>query len=220
LLLLKNTFEKAKTLAKDEKLAAELEKAIAENDVAKVKSLLGETDSIPSRLVEGQNIYRGSSKEYSLAKKHLKEYEQGEIYKINKMNIPNEAKIKMIADLQRKNKAYIEGSIENLKFNKSDIRKSGQEYNGEQTFEAYKVDKEGGINTPNAWLRNEDTEYVMLSEIAEQLGAKKGGIYPEIKGEITIVSELPYCISCQGVIQDFSKMFPNVKINLIDNLKY
>ena len=220
LLLLKNTFEKAKTLAKDEKLAAELEKAIAENDVAKVKSLLGETDSIPSRLVEGQNIYRGSSKEYSLAKKHLKEYEQGEIYKINKMNIPNEAKIKMIADLQRKNKAYIEGSIENLKFNKSDIRKSGQEYNGEQTFEAYKVDKEGGINTPNAWLRNEDTEYVMLSEIAEQLGAKKGGIYPEIKGEITIVSELPYCISCQGVIQDFSKMFPNEKINLIDNLKY
>lgn len=60
----------------------------------------------------------------------------------------------------------------------------------------------------------------MLSEIAEQLGAKKGGIYPQIKGEISIVSELPYCMSCQGVIQDFSKMFPNVKINLIDNLKY
>ncbi|WP_295212589.1 deaminase domain-containing protein [uncultured Chryseobacterium sp.] len=45
--------------------------------------------------------------------------------------------------------------------------------------------------------------------------------YPEIKGEgeITILSELPYCMSRQGVIQDFSKMFPNVKINLIDNLK-
>ncbi|WP_374461438.1 deaminase domain-containing protein [Chryseobacterium taeanense] len=76
------------------------------------------------------------------------------------------------------------------------------------------------MNTVNAWLGNQDTEYVMLSEIAEQLGAKKGGIYAEIKGEITIVSELPYCMSCQGVIQYFSKMFPNAKINLIDNLKY
>ena len=89
---MKNAFEKARTLAKDEKLVAELEKAIAENDVAKVKSLLGETDNLPSKLVEDQNIYRGSSKEYSLAKKHLNEYITGEIYKIKKMNIPEEAK--------------------------------------------------------------------------------------------------------------------------------
>jgi len=122
--------------------------------------------------------------------------------------------------LQSRNKAYIEGKIGELNFNKNEIRKSSELYSGEQIFDAYKVDKEGGINTPDAWLRNADTEYVMLSETAEQLGAKKGGVYPEIKGEITIVSELPYCISCQGVIQDFSKMFPNVKINLIDNLKY
>ena len=32
--------------------------------------------------------------------------------------------------------------------------------------------------------------------------------------------ELPYCMSCQGVIQDFSTMFTNVKIILIDGLKY
>jgi hypothetical protein len=186
----------------------------------KVKSLLGETDNLPSKLVEDQNIYRGSSKEYSLAKKHLNEYITGEIYKIKKMNIPEEAKLEMIADLQRKNKAYIEDNIEKIKFDRLNIRKSSEKYRGEQIFEAYKVDKDGGINTSGAWLRDRDTEYVMLSEIAKQLGAKKGVIYPEIKGEITIVSELPYCMSCQGVIKDFSKMFPNVKINLIDNLKY
>lgn len=39
---MKSAFEKARTLAKDEKLALKLEKAIVENDVAKVKSLLGE----------------------------------------------------------------------------------------------------------------------------------------------------------------------------------
>jgi len=42
LLAVKSAFEKGRTLAKDEKLALKLEKAIAENDVAKVKSLLGE----------------------------------------------------------------------------------------------------------------------------------------------------------------------------------
>lgn len=220
LVAVKNAFEKARTLAKDDKLALELEKAIGDNDLAKVKSLLEETDSLPSKLIEDQNIYRGSSKEYSLAKKHLDEYITGEIYKIKKMNIPEEAKLELIANLQRKNKAYIEGNIENLRFNKLEVRKSGDQYIGKQIFEAYKIDKVGGINTPNAWLRNADTEYVMLSEIAEKLGAKKGGIYPQIQGEITIVSELPYCMSCQGVIQDFSTMFPNVKINLIDNLKY
>jgi len=43
LLAVKSAFEKARTLTKDEKLALKLEKAIAENDLAKVKSLLEET---------------------------------------------------------------------------------------------------------------------------------------------------------------------------------
>jgi len=36
-------------------------------------------EEIPTKLVEYLNIYRGSSKEYSLAKKHLNEYITGEI---------------------------------------------------------------------------------------------------------------------------------------------
>ncbi|WP_290124641.1 deaminase domain-containing protein [Capnocytophaga ochracea] len=34
-----------------------------------------------------------------------------------------------------------------------------------------------------------------------------------------IISELPYCNSCTGVIQQFNEMFPNVKITLIDGVK-
>lgn len=46
LIAAKNVFEKAKTLAKDDKLAIELEKAMADNDLTKVKSLLEETEKI------------------------------------------------------------------------------------------------------------------------------------------------------------------------------
>lgn len=55
--------------------------------------------------------------------------------------------------------------------------------------------------------------------ITQDLGAKKGKVYPYITGELKIVSERAYCPSCQGVIQQFNKMFPNVKIILIDNVK-
>ncbi|UKB86413.1 hypothetical protein LF887_15645 [Chryseobacterium sp. MEBOG06] len=36
---------------------------------------------------------------------------------------------------------------------------------------------------------------------------------------MTIASELSYCISCQGVIQDFSKMFPHIRFNFVDGIK-
>ncbi len=45
LVLVKQTFEEARTLAKGGKLVAELEKAMADNDLAKVKKLLDETQS-------------------------------------------------------------------------------------------------------------------------------------------------------------------------------
>lgn len=57
LLLVKNAFEKARNLAKDDKLAIELEKAIADNDLAKVKSLLEER-----KYTEG--FYNGKKPKY------------------------------------------------------------------------------------------------------------------------------------------------------------
>lgn len=71
----------------------------------------------------------------------------------------------------------------------------------------------------NTWLRITDSEYRMLNNLAKDLGAKKGKIYPHIKGEIKIISENPYCSSCTGIIQQFNEMFPNVKLILIDGVK-
>lgn len=56
----------------------------------------------------------------------------------------------------------------------------------------------------------------MLTKLAKDLGAVKGGQYSHITGELKIISENPYCTSCTGIIQQFHKMYPNVKLVLID----
>lgn len=70
-----------------------------------------------------------------------------------------------------------------------------------------------------AWLRNTDSEYKMLNQLASDLGAAKGGKYAGITGELKVVSENPYCASCQGIIQQFNEMFPDIKLILIDGAK-
>ncbi|WP_271729868.1 deaminase domain-containing protein [Aquimarina algiphila] len=106
-----------------------------------------------------------------------------------------------------------------IKIDNGIIKRSGDEFEGNPIFDSYKVDKQGNIDVDGAWSREWDTEYVMLSEIAKSKGAVKGGKYPKVTGEIIISSELPYCVSCQGVIQDFSDMFPNLDVILIDGLR-
>lgn len=59
----------------------------------------------------------------------------------------------------------------------------------------------------------------MLNKLASDLGGTPGVVKPDITGDLKIVSELEYCNSCQGVIQQFNKMFPNVKLILIDGAK-
>ena len=46
-----------------------------------------------------------------------------------------------------------------------------------------------------------------------------GEVIEDVTGSLKIVSENPYCASCQGVIQQFSDMFPNIEITLIDGVK-
>jgi hypothetical protein len=205
------------TLIKD--LEGKVLKEVEGADYKKIEEALEDVGKIPTPLIEGKNVFRGSSFEYSLANKRINEYLKYETSKINDLGLPDIEKNKLLKDLQSKNKAYLEGHINNIQVDNTIIR-SGKEYRGEQIFEVYKVDKNGGINTEEAWLRNQDTEYVLLSEVAQKLGGKKGIVLPEIKGELKIVSELPYCVSCQGVLQDFSTMFPGIDVILIDNLKY
>lgn len=74
----------------------------------------------------------------------------------------------------------------------------------------------------NAWPRNRDSEYIILSTLAKKLELKvlELGISNEdIKGEVSIASLYPYCLSCQGIIKQFNLKFPNVRIVIIDNTK-
>jgi len=74
----------------------------------------------------------------------------------------------------------------------------------------------------NAWPRNRDSEYIILSILAKKLEkqAEDNQLSNEdIKGEVSIASLYPYCLSCQGVIKQFNLKFPNVCIILIDATK-
>jgi RHS repeat-associated protein len=57
-------------------------------------------------------------------------------------------------------------------------------------------------------LRDKDTEYKMLTYIANQLGAPS-----KVKGSLTLHSSQQACFSCTSVIGQFNKEFPNIRIN-------
>ncbi len=118
-------------------------------------------------------------------------------------------------NLKGKNIGYLEGSVNsNTIDNKMWL--SGNVIDGEpQIYEAISVTGNSG----GTWLRNTDSEYKMLNKLAESLGAVKSGKYPNITGELKIVSENPYCASCTGIIQQFHEMYPNVKLILVDGAK-
>ena len=59
----------------------------------------------------------------------------------------------------------------------------------------------------------------MLNRLANELGAEKGIVYGKMQGELKIISELEYCKSCTGIIQQFNEMFPNIKLILVDGVK-
>ncbi|WP_264529646.1 deaminase domain-containing protein [Flavobacterium sp. N502540] len=179
---------------------------------------LKDVEKFPTPLNEGKNIFRGYASDYLKAKTRFKQFRENNIYELRKKYSGNEL-LEEIQKFDKRNLAYFDGKIDNLYITSTDVKISGNKFDGEPIFDSYKIDKQSNINTDSAWSREFDTEYVGLSEIAQKLGGKKGAILPKVKGEITIASELPYCISCQGVIQDFANMFPNVKINLVDGIK-
>ena len=59
----------------------------------------------------------------------------------------------------------------------------------------------------------------MHNRLANELGAEKGRVYGKMQGELKIISELEYCKSCTGIIQQFNEMFPNIKLILVDGVK-
>jgi hypothetical protein len=113
------------------------------------------------------------------------------------------------------NYGYLEGTIGNLTKNGEMIR-SGAADDITEVFDAVPVNSQQVIGGEGAWMRTTDSEFKMLNRLANELNAVKGQNYPLITGELKIISERPYCPSCQGVIQQFHEMFPNVKLILVD----
>ncbi|AXG75223.1 hypothetical protein DVK85_04525 [Flavobacterium arcticum] len=71
------------------------------------------------------------------------------------------------------------------------------------------------------YLRITDSEYRMLNKLALTLkpNAVLGYIYVDVVGNLKIVSENIFCVSCQNAIKQFNQMFPNVNITLIDGTR-
>ena len=61
--------------------------------------------------------------------------------------------------------------------------------------------------------------YFPIIVFLRRLQGVSGEVIEDVTGSLKIVSENPYCASCQGVIQQFSDMFPNIEITLIDGVK-
>ncbi|MEY8862123.1 deaminase domain-containing protein [Tenacibaculum singaporense] len=113
------------------------------------------------------------------------------------------------------NYGYLEGIVNGRVVDNAPIR-SGNVIEGEpQIFEAIPVTGSDGTT----WLRNTDSEYKMLNKLASDIGGIKGQIFHDVSGNLKIISENPYCSSCQGIVQQFSNMFPNIEITLIDGVR-
>ncbi len=116
-------------------------------------------------------------------------------------------------NLSKKNCGYLEGTVNGtLVDNKIWISGPANTQLEPQIFTAISAEGGGG----RSWLRNTDSEYKMLNKLADDLGGTSGSVHPNVSGELKIVSELEYCASCQGIIQQFNQMFPNVKLILVD----
>ncbi|OMP12417.1 hypothetical protein COLO4_03238 [Corchorus olitorius] len=84
---------------------------------------------------------------------------------------------------------------------------------GEPVFKAKKVDPDNArIDTPEAYLRDYDTEYKILNDISSQLKNNKNA-----KGTVNLFTERLTCQSCTDVIMDFRREHPNIKVNILTN---
>ncbi len=119
-----------------------------------------------------------------------------------------------------RNLGYAEGEINGMPYDSGVISSGPKDVTISEVFDPLNVNSKQQIDGEGGWLRNTDSEFKILNRLANQLGAEKGGVYPEVTGEITIVSERNFCPSCEGVINQFQQMYPNVKVNTVNGTNY
>ncbi|MRN56044.1 deaminase domain-containing protein [Paenibacillus monticola] len=61
-------------------------------------------------------------------------------------------------------------------------------------------------------LRDIDTEYKILNDVASQLGNKF-----DQKGKLTLFTEKPPCASCSNVIEEFMARYKNITVEVVHN---
>ncbi|MGQ3479453.1 deaminase domain-containing protein [Paenibacillus sp. TY11] len=64
----------------------------------------------------------------------------------------------------------------------------------------------------NIYMRDGDTEYKILNDVADKLGDNHNA-----SGNIKLFTEKDTCGSCNEIIQQFDKEYPNVRIEVIHN---
>ncbi|QZP35866.1 hypothetical protein K5K95_16255 [Pseudomonas sp. DR48] len=65
------------------------------------------------------------------------------------------------------------------------------------------------IGTPEAYLRDMDTEFKILETVAQRLGDN-----PSAVGQINLISEKSVCPSCTDVIRQFRDRYPKIQLNV------
>jgi hypothetical protein len=84
---------------------------------------------------------------------------------------------------------------------------------GEPIYKAKKVDPDNArIDTPEAYLRDYDTEYKILNDIAGKLKGNE-----DATGTINLFTERYTCASCSDIILKFRHDHPNIKLNILTN---
>ncbi|UUE36466.1 DUF637 domain-containing protein [Pectobacterium aroidearum] len=79
---------------------------------------------------------------------------------------------------------------------------------GKQNFQFKELPNKQGIGVD----RNIDSEYKILDNLADKLGNNT-----LTKGSVTIFTERAACESCLGVVDQFQKMYPNIRVEVLDN---
>ncbi len=108
-----------------------------------------------------------------------------------------------------RNIGYLEGEIGGKIY--SGIGVSGKALRngtiGNPTKRFFKTKEIGGYD------RLFDSEVKLLEDFAQKYHRT-----PNIRGTIRLVSERPFCESCSGVVQQFQKMFPNIRLEAISGV--
>lgn len=81
-------------------------------------------------------------------------------------------------------------------------------------FETFKVNGSNIIDAEDAWPRDVDTEYKILSDIQSRLGDNYSA-----SGKIVLYTELEPCPGCLNVIKQFKDMYSHINIEVIYSVK-